>query len=49
MALDYTTKSGDTWDLIALNVYGSELKADWLMKNNPELILIVRFNSGTLL
>ena len=30
MALDYTTKSGDTWDLIALNVYGSELKADWL-------------------
>ena len=29
MALDYTTKSGDTWDLIALNVYGSELKADW--------------------
>ena len=38
MALDYTTKSGDTWDLIALNVYGSELKADWLMQNNPELI-----------
>ena len=36
MALDYTTKSGDTWDLIALNVYGSELKADWLMQNNPE-------------
>lgn len=35
MALDYTTKSGDTWDLIALNVYGSELKADWLMQNNP--------------
>lgn len=33
MALDYTTKSGDTWDLIALNVYGSELKADWLMQN----------------
>lgn len=33
MALDYTTKSGDTWDLIALNVYGSELKADWLMLN----------------
>lgn len=31
MALDYTTKSGDTWDLIALNVYGSELKADWLI------------------
>lgn len=36
MALDntsttYTTVSGDTWDLIALKVYGSELKADWLI------------------
>ena len=44
MALDYTTKSGDTWDLIALNVYGSELKADWLMQNNPRYIHIVRFD-----
>lgn len=41
MALDYTTKSGDTWDLIALNVYGSELKADWLMQNNPRYTKIV--------
>ena len=54
MALDntsttYTTVSGDTWDLIALKVYGSELKADWLMQNNPELIHIVRFDSGTVL
>lgn len=39
MALDYTTKSGDTWDLIALNVYGSELKADWLMQNNPRYMI----------
>ena len=49
IALDYTTKSGDTWDLIALNVYGSELKADWLMQNNPRYIHIVRFDSGTVL
>lgn len=49
MALDYTTKSGDTWDLIALNVYGSELKADWLMQNNPRYIHIVWFDSGTVL
>lgn len=49
MALDYTTKSGDTWDLIALNVYGSELKADWLIQNNPRYIHIVRFDSGTVL
>ena len=30
-------------------MYGSELKADWLMQNNPELIHIVRFDSGTVL
>ena len=36
-------------DLIALNVYGSELKADWLMQNNPRYIHIVRFDSGTVL
>lgn len=46
---DYTTKSGDTWDLIALKVYGSELKADWLMQNNLEHIRTVRFDSGVVL
>ena len=35
--------------MIALNVYGSELKADWLMQNNPRYIHIVRFDSGTVL
>lgn len=54
MALDntsttYTTVSGDTWDLIALKVYGSELKADWLMQNNLGLIHITRFDSGVVL
>nr|DAQ92515.1 MAG TPA: baseplate wedge protein [Caudoviricetes sp.] len=54
MALDntsttYTTVSGDTWDLIALKVYGSELKADWLMQNNLGLIHITRFDSGVAL
>ena len=27
----YTTKSGDTWDVIAKEVYGSEYHADALM------------------
>lgn len=54
MALDntsttYTTVSGDTWDLIALKVYGSELKADWLMQNNLGLIHITRFDSDVVL
>ena len=32
----YTTISGDTWDGIALEVYGSEAEADWLMQHNPQ-------------
>ena len=49
MALEYTTKSGDTWDQIAYTVYGSELKADWLMQANPEYIEFARFASGLVL
>lgn len=49
MALEYTTKSGDTWDQIAYTVYGSELKADWLMQANPEYIEFTRFDSGLVL
>ena len=30
----YTTKSGDTWDVIAKEVYGSEYHADALMAAN---------------
>ena len=34
----YTTKSGDTWDVIAKQVYGSEYHADILMAANPQQI-----------
>ena len=34
----YTTKSGDTWDVIAKEVYGSEYHADVLMAANPQEI-----------
>lgn len=46
MAHEYTTKSGDTWDWIALKVYGSEVKADWLMQHNPQYIDLTKFDSG---
>ena len=36
MALDYTTKSGDTWDQIAYKVYGSEKKTDSLLQANTK-------------
>lgn len=45
--MTYITKSGDTWDSIAKEVYGSEMKADTLMKANLDYIEIYRFDSGT--
>ena len=43
----YVTKSGDMWDQIAKEVYGDEMKADLLMKANPEHLRTIIFNAGT--
>lgn len=45
----YTTIQGDTWDNIALNVYGNEKYADYLMKSNYPFLDILVFSSGTVL
>ena len=45
----YTTISGDTWDGIALEVYGSEAEADWLMQHNPQYITTTKFASSIVL
>ena len=42
----YTTKSGDTWDVIAKEVYGSEYHADVLMAANPQEIDTFIFSAG---
>lgn len=42
----YTTKSGDTWDAVALQVYGSEEYADLLMEANPRQLTVFRFDAG---
>lgn len=42
----YVTKSGDTWDIIAKEVYGDELRADVLMKANRNYIETFIFESG---
>lgn len=46
----YTTTQGDTWDQIALKVYGSELSVRDIMAENglknPDLLLLWRFVSG---
>lgn len=45
----YTTKSGDTWDMIAKAVYGDEYHADVLMAANPQHIDTFIFGSGVVL
>lgn len=42
----YTTRSGDTWDRIAKEVYGSEYHADLLMAANREHIETFVFSAG---
>lgn len=43
---EYTTVTGDTWDIIALKVYGQEKYADVLMQNNHKLLDYTVFESG---
>lgn len=49
MTKTYTTISGDTWDVIAKKVYGSEYRADILMAANPTHISEFIFSAGTVL
>lgn len=44
----YETVLGDTWDTIALFVYGDEEYAGFLMKNNPFFLGTAIFNAGTM-
>lgn len=45
----YKTQQGDTWDLIALRVYGDEHFMDTLIKANIEHRKTVIFGNGVLL
>ena len=42
----YTTKSGDVWDGIAKEVYGSESYTSFLMENNQEHLDYFVFPEG---
>lgn len=45
--VEYITKAGDQWDIIAKNVYDDECKADILMAANFPLLDIFQFDAGT--
>lgn len=49
MATTYKTTQGDTWDIIAKNVYGNELLFDVLIKANIEHRKTVIFPAGIVL
>lgn len=43
----YTTVQGDTWDLIAYNLFGAEAYMQQLIEANPDLVDIFVFSAGT--
>lgn len=49
MGNTYTTIQGDTWDIIARKVYGSEKYAGHLMQANFPLLDIFQFDAGTIM
>ena len=46
MASTYTTSQGDTWDLMAYNLYGAEKYMRYLAQANWPLLDILVFPSG---
>ena len=45
----YTAKAGEMWDLLAYNLYGSEMRASDLMAANPQLTDIIIFEGDEIL
>lgn len=45
----YTTKQGDTWDMIAYRVYGDVKYTGWLMQNNSPHLDVFVFGAGVIL
>lgn len=47
MASTYITSQGDTWDLMAYDLYGDEKYMHYLIEANWPLLDILVFSSGT--
>ena len=46
-SIKYTTRQGDTFDELALQVYDSEKKAHLLIEANPDYADVLTFDAGT--
>jgi len=44
--VDYVTRQGDTFDIIALRLYNDEFKASLLMQENPAYVQTIVFTAG---
>ena len=49
MSDTYITRQGDTWDTIALEIYGNEIYAGFLMENNYAHLDTLIFSAGAIL
>lgn len=45
--ISYTTRAGDTFDILALDFYNDEFKANRIIEANPQYRDIVVFGTGT--
>lgn len=48
-SIKYTTRQGDTFDELALQVYDSEKRAHLLIEANPDYADVLTFDAGTVL
>jgi phage tail protein X len=46
---NYTTQAGDTFDILALDVYNEEAKASLIIQANPQYADVLIFDAGTVL
>ena len=49
MANTYRTTQGDTWDIISLNAYGSEMQTGLLVQANQQHASTAIFSAGVVL
>lgn len=49
MRWEYTTQQGDTWDVLALDIYGTETLAWLLQEANPLYLGVLFFPAGVVL
>ena len=49
MQWTYETVQGDTWDVLALDIYGSETLAHVLQAANPDYLHLLFFPAGLVL